>query len=291
MKLPDDLSLPFFAYGIFQPEELAFLQLKNYVADEPNRSVIKGTLRVRDGIPIVDPEGQEPIDGWLLTFGDKAKDAYDAIAAMEPKSQYIWATTRTEGEEVEVNYLAGKSPKKGSLPLNEILWEWPWKGRKDPLFTDALEVVQETLDLNSEKKFRSDPQNLKPLFRLEMAYLLLWTSIERYTALRYSLGPKPWERVKRIADEPAFMRALQEIVEPKSPPRTVNRADHPTKKATLDYNNPLESVVYYYQIRSNLVHRGKAVYDDYETLSLSLRELLSIFRCVLEAAFEESKWA
>lgn len=290
MKSPDNLPLPFFAYGIYQPEELAFLQLKNYVADEPSRSVIKGTLRVRDGMPIVDPEGQEPIDGWLLTFGDRAKDAYDAIAAMEPKSQYIWATTRIEGDEIEVNYLAGKNPTKGSLPLNEILWEWPWKGRKDPLFTDALEVVQETLDDSSEKTFRCNPQDLKPLFRLEMAYLLLWTSIERYTALRYSLGAKPSDRVKRIGGDPAFMRALQEFAKPTNPPRRVYRTDHPKQKETLSLNDPSKAILYYYQVRSNLVHRGKAVYDDYETLSLSLRELLSIFRCVLEAAFEESKW-
>ena len=41
---------------------------------------------------------------------------------------------------------------------------------------------------------------------------------------------------------------------------------------------------YYYQVRSNITHRGKGVAQDYELLRDSLSELLPIFRKVLEAA-------
>ena len=46
-------------------------------------------------------------------------------------------------------------------------------GRNEPLFGPALDVVRETLDLN--RKFEWD---LKPMFRLQMAYTLLWMQLK-----------------------------------------------------------------------------------------------------------------
>ena len=53
-----------------------------------------------------------------------------------------------------------------------------WNGWDDPLFTSALDVVKETL--HSQTQFDWD---LKPLFRLQMAYLLLWSG---YRAIRFA---------------------------------------------------------------------------------------------------------
>ena len=58
-------------------------------------------------------------------------------------------------------------------------------------------------------------------------------------------------------------------------------------KYTLDPNNPVKSIDYYYQVRSNAVHRGKAVARDFDTVKLSLKELLAIFRDILNEAFKE----
>ena len=46
----------------------------------------------------------------------------------------------------------------------------------------------------------------------------------------------------------------------------------------------MKSVAYYYQVRSNITHRGKGAVRDYDMLRDSLTELLPIFREVLEAA-------
>ena len=56
----------------------------------------------------------------------------------------------------------------------------------------------------------------------------------------------------------------------------------------LDPSNPKESLKYYYQVRSNITHRGKAATRDFATLRDSLTELHAIFRCVLDAAFDEA---
>jgi hypothetical protein len=171
--------------------------------------------------------------------------------------------------------LVGRSPKKGSVEA-----EQEWDGRTDPLFTSALEVIEETLVSSSDFEW-----DLKPLFRLQMAYLLLWSSIERYVSLRYHLGDNVTEKVNALADEVAFARALQDNVQTS---RTVFRADRPGDKVVLDSSKPRKSLEYYYQIRSNITHRGKAVVRDHELIKDSLSELLRIFRSVLKEAFSEA---
>ena len=88
----------------------------------------------------------------------------------------------SRGYKVRACKLLGcRNPQKGTIISDYNVWN----GRDDPLFTVALDVVSETF--NSNEVFDWD---LKPLFRLEMAYLLLWTAIERYTSLRYHLGDR-----------------------------------------------------------------------------------------------------
>lgn len=272
---PRDVSLPFFAYGVFKPGELAFLQIKEFVLD-CSRTSIPGQLKVRDGLPIAALDAIGEIDGVLIAFMPGFQEsAYRRIADLEPEKQYRWET-RAVGAQ-KYNVLAGVSPNKGSQSMDE-----PWDGRNDPLFTSALEVVEQTL--NDNRAWRWD---LKPLFRLEMAYLLLWTSIERYASLRYHLRAKATQKVWKIASEPAFRRALGTVEES----RSVQRADDPTKKCTLNPKDPEEAMAYYYQVRSNLVHRGKGALLDHERLMKSLEELLKVFKVTLCAAFDESQWA
>ncbi len=121
-----------------------------------------------------------------------------------------------------------------------------------------------------------------------MAYLLLWSSIERYASLRYSLGGEPWSKVKRIADEPSFAEELGKHVKGI---RSVFRTDRPDRSYKLRADDPQKSLEYYYQVRSNLTHRGKAANQDHLRLLHSGNELLAIFRRVLNAAFEEREEA
>ncbi len=155
--------------------------------------------------------------------------------------------------------------------------EEEWDGKRDPLFTAALDVVEETLRTNREFAW-----DLKPLFRLQMAYLLLWSAIERYVSLRYHLGERVNQKVNHLASENVFTEALAEARPLK---REVVRSHKPEEKAVLDWENPKKALDYYYQVRSNITHRGKAVVEDHDRLLKSLDELLPIFQKVLNSAF------
>lgn len=282
LDLPSDPRCPFFAYGVFRPGQLAYFQLRDLVVERAQSIDIPGRLLVRDGLPIADlhrprlaPEDR--IIGALLTFqSDRSTEAYDRIARMEPRRHYVWDEISLGG--ATANVLRGRSPGKGS----SVCEQKEWDGWTDPTLTAALEVVEETLA--QPQRFTWD---LKPMFRLQMAYLLLWSSIERYVSLRYHLGDRAMEKVHQLADEPAFAQGLRVHVTER---REIYRADKPTDKEVISpRRTPHQALAYYYQVRSNITHRGKGVVADHDKLQKSLAELLSIFREVLTAAHDQAR--
>lgn len=273
MDRPPSIDRPFFAYGLFRPGQLAFFQLRDLVSKAPEPASVAGSLLLRDGLPIIDRKGCGSIKGALLTFlPERAVEAYNRISAMEPDKHYRWDQAKVDG--TLVNVLVGLSPGKGSSPCEEDEWN-------DPLFTAALDVVEETLMQHFD-------WNLKPLFKLQMAYLLLWSSIERYVSLRYHLGGKVTEKVSQLAHEAAFAESLRRHVKDS---RGVYRTDRPGEKEVLDPKSPDKSVRYYYQVRSNIIHRGRGVVRDYDLLENSLAELLPIFREVLKASEHDAGYS
>lgn len=85
MERPDDIGRPFFAYGIFRPGQLGFFQLREFVQNISDTIEIAGTLHLRDGLPIVDQQGNGRVKGRLLQFSkEDAGKAYDRILELEP---------------------------------------------------------------------------------------------------------------------------------------------------------------------------------------------------------------
>lgn len=269
-----DINLPFFAYGIFRQGEIAYFQITDFVKNVESNKSIKGKLMFRDGLYIIDKNGGVTVEGDLIWFKEnKAQLAYDHINGLEPDKHYSWASIDLNNQNVNVLY--GKSPGKGTSDCNEVN-SW-----RDPLFTDAIEVVGEIL--NDNKQFN----NFKNLFKIQMAYLLLWSSIERYTSLRYHLGKNSTNKINNLATENAFIVALkQHALERRTVFSTVNPA---ADKEILNSANPQKSLDYYYQIRSNITHRGKGVHKDFDMVYKSLDELLKIFTDVMAEAQIEAK--
>jgi len=271
---PLNPTLPFFAYGIFKPNELAYWLLAPHVINS-QECTINGSLFIYDGLPFLNSQRNlsTQVVGKLLYFSpSKKSDAYKQIREHGLQNHYqlkvIQVGTTT------ANCLVRNLPAGVGRPFMGS----EWKGKKDPLFTTALEVVKDLVQTN--RVFQND---LKPLFALEAAYLLLWSSIERYVSWRHYLGGiASSEKVLRLAGEQAFITALSKTV---SETREIREAADPRKKLILDSHNPRQSLGYYYKIRSNLVHQGKSDEDDHERLLKSTGELLAIFREVLEASF------
>jgi len=195
--------------------------------------------------------------------------------------------------ERRVNVLVGVKPSAGSEP-----YEDRWKPQSDPLFSEALPVIESVIrELSGENQvFTANAWTL--FFKAQMAYLLLWSAIERYASLRYHLGQEVHKKVINIASEAAFQEGLRMIDEE----RQVTSAADPSSKYTLSpvcqenseeerLNKATKAIQYYYQVRCNIAHRGKAgsvPHRDFQHVQKSLRELCPIFRQLLDAAFRDA---
>lgn len=298
MNTPDP-SLPFFAYGIFSPGQIAFSQIKRFVC-QANPANITGVLYIRDGVPLLAPGPEGQVKGHRIEFNnpDDAASAYQAIQTMEPSTQYFWRPYD------EMNVLNGRSLNKGADVIEGDDWGW-----RDPAFDDALSVVDEILD---DKQIEYD--DLRSFYRLQGAYMVLWSSIERYVSLRYGPGPRNrpgaeektcsecggttasgdgiLKRVKQIAGEAQFEASLRATAPTETRKlRRLFRSDNPGEAVSFDpAGPPAKAIDYLYQVRSNITHRGKAQRLDQPLLRTATTEVLRVFRDVLRAAEEEAQW-
>lgn len=276
MNKPDDVSLPFFAYGIFKPGQLCFSRIDDLV-EQTIKCTVGGLLKERDGIPLlILGSNYSRIKGYLIYFrAGKEGEAYDRIIGIEPDEVYRWTLVRVNDS--DANVLVGKREQRGGSDLEHFD---EWDGSTDPFFRQGLEEVEKILKKNSsfDWEFRS-------LLRLQMAYTLLWSAIERYAGLKYHLGKRANDKVYQIANEKCFADSLRKNVKHK---REVFSATDLTK-FTLDPNDPEKSIRYYYQVRSNAIHRGKAAVRDFDTVKSSLEELLAIFKELINESFKENR--
>lgn len=273
---PKDSSLPFFAYGIFKPGQIAYSKIENcvkkYFAYE-----IDYKMLMRDGVPLIVAPRNKRYDktkGHLIYFKEESsKEAYEIISKSENKKLYEWKEIKL-GEN-KANVLMGVNPEMGSSPIESSVGDYD--GRNDPYFKEAIEVVEN--ELNDENKRW---HNIHDFFKLQMSYLLLWTAIERYASLKYNC-PKIWQKWKKLSNEEVFKDSLNRNVKSK---RKVYSAED-LREYTLNPKKPYYSIKYYYTIRCNVAHRGKNLYTDDEIIRQSLKELLEIFKDILEDTFYE----
>ena len=265
-------TLPFFSYGFFRPGEISYLGIKDFVNSAVALS-IEGDLVLRDGVTLFKDSKTQKVEGFLLSFlPEFANEAYSFINSLEPAKLFNWREKESNG--TNFNVLYGIKLENGGDDIREAKWTTVWK---DPFFTSALEVLSEM----PTEKF---DWNLKPLFKLQMKYMLIWTILERFSFLRYSFGGGPSVRNNLLAENVYFRQALLEFVQEE---RTTFSSEDPRKKTVLNNRNPKNSLNYYYQIRCNITHRGKNVYRDHETVEKSFNELFEITRYILEKTKEE----
>jgi hypothetical protein len=276
---PPDIALPFFSYGLFKPGELPYRQIERFVDGSPVAGTVKGLLVIRDGLPLLKQGGGGEVPGYLIKFkSGAAAEAYGPIAEFEPRTQYTWKTiSLVHRPSPDANVLVGKSPDKGSVPFEGT----EWSGADDPVLNEGLARMREVAGEYGSNIFGSAPPesfDWGRLFRLQMAYLFLWTIIERYAALAYGPRLEPMDKVRSLGQDSVFAAGLKEI---DRRDRLFDSRD-PTNSEELDPADPAKSAKYYFQVRSNLTHQGKGAWKDGEIIRQSLRELLGIVEHIVE---------
>jgi hypothetical protein len=281
--LPPDPGLPFIAYGSFQPDELGFGRIEPFLADSPAAVTIRATLYTRDGLPILQiSKGTRAV--FLLRFsaGSAAREAYGVIGGYEPDAHYQWTTVRTD-DGCLANVLVARQPTHGAVEFEDERWTY----RTDPVFLYVPGTVAGVIEQDAAKRpFEPAPAedfDWSRLFRLEMAYMLLWMLLERFVSLRSGPLLRPMAKVRALAEYKEFRESLASSLGP-GQSRFIYDSQNPQTRYTLDLDKPLQCANYYYGVRSNMAHRGKGAWRDGEIVRYSLIELFEITVDLLRAA-------
>ena len=186
---------------------------------------------------------------------------------------YEWKTITVNGK--AVNILFGVDPDNGSYGIEDSQERIAFDGKMDPLFSEAIDLIEK--NLNADK----DPWKIESFFELQMNYMLLWTAIDRYSSIKYNKKSQ-YLNNERFAKQKAFKEGIKKFKDEYH--RPVYSTDD-LKIHEFNAENPIETMYYYYTIRCNVVHRGKAMANDYDMLETATSELLEIFKEVLENTF------
>ena len=94
--LPINLDLPFFAYGIFKPGQLAYPLIEDYVKGKPLVEIIDHEMLYRDGFALIrsDENDDFKTEGFLIQFSNP-QEAYDKIGKSKPKELYVWQKSKS----------------------------------------------------------------------------------------------------------------------------------------------------------------------------------------------------
>ncbi|OBF99018.1 hypothetical protein A5772_13690 [Mycolicibacter sinensis] len=275
--MPRDIGKPLFVYGNLKPGELGYDLIAERVISQRSAK-LPGHIWVRDGVPLADvTAGGGLISGYTLAL---STEGYSKVGEIEPATHYRWSdATCTEPAGLEVNILGPVEGLTADRGGGDVLHE-EWTTASDPLFAHGLTAVATTLRTDGRMPFGgsfSDAETWTRFYRLQAAYMLACSILER-VAFWASPNAGPTAAVKAVGHQPGFVAAVRQggVSIPKDP---VYRADKPRKKAHL--NTPDQFADWAYQIRSNLMHRGKSAGNEAELVRTALIDLHDVLRTYL----------
>ena len=289
---PIEIPAPFFSYGIFRRGQIAHRRISDYI--DPQREVtghsISGRLLYEDGIIMLENgtigDRSRRIDGDLIYFrSERAEEAYQNIEAAEPMSHYAWDQVDVDGTTANVLI---KNPKYSIENPDEMTLRGDPEETIQKYFQKSMKTVKEDAPIIDN----TDHPDLT-FFRLQRGYMLMWSAIERYVSLRWAQEDDDWKKDERerFAENDVFLHdAINRLFNsaPSDVYRTIYRSDDPSRTIRLEPEDPVETINYFYQIRSNVTHRGKGDPGaDKALLERAFVDLYNIFVYILHEQYEE----
>lgn len=282
LEPPPRLDLPLFAYGLLKRDQPAHDLLQTMVLRSEPATVPSAALRVRDGLPLLDPDGSAGVEGDLVSFvAGREKDAYTAVCRVAPRQHYRWDMTEVvppEGPAVRANVLRGRHPDRGSADE----WFSSWSSADDPLLRFGMVGVRMTALAHAVAPVPAlsgvDGDLWARFYALHAAYLLLWSAVERFTALAYGPAQPAPDRTWRLGDDPRFKECV--VAAGVAPSAKTPDSRDPTRSRRIREDGS-GAMFSWDATRSLVAHPGRTAYLDVILLRRSLVDLHDTFRLVL----------
>ncbi len=284
-RLKPNYELPFFAYGIFQPGEISFLGIREYVK-KCTKDSVKGYLDIWDGITIIDIKGDKNIQGYVIEFKNKqeAEKAYSFINSIEPIELYQWSEEYTDSRK-PVNLLIKSQRSHIDFKNNDAddwqtIWHDPFWNLSKNDYTPQESAIKILLNYQTPE---FNKYSFAPIFDLQMHYLMLWTIVERFVFFRYGKQESINAGLRKFGNSLCFQEAYEKIAT-----EGKNKWVFSSETGQIRYKYYKQTkqcdILYYHQVRNNVTHRGKAAMaskKDYEIVKFAFNELIQIMKYVL----------
>ncbi len=202
------------------------------------------------------------MDGVLLTINAGMEaDFWQVVTEYEGKTNYKFENSIpiiSEGKELLSGAFIGRKMGKGNP---EKLYT-PWTSKLDPIFSQSFPLLHRDIAGNSLKftDAGDDPTGYwKQMNRLLSQYLLLVSILEHLTVVKFGGSKKqePMLRIRKLQQSQGYLIAFKELSnELNNPPIKVS--DSRAVEDSLSSSTPEQALLAWYQVRSNLQHRGKA---------------------------------
>ena len=305
-----DTSLPFFAYGLFKKNELAYGKIKKYVVDAYDATV-DGTLCELDGTVLLKKLQRDSICGSIICFrSGSEKEAYKIIDAFEPDC-YKWDTVVINSKIHNCLLYNDELPKfrKRTLDYSSKEFEGScWSSRNDPLFRECMLFLYDDFlasgYYSNAKRNKSMDECIVSIFSLQMRYVLLYTILNRFSDFKFGKQKKQNKKDEnegKTTDSEytgsvhkECFRALYKFQKDehfllKTKGIAVRTGDVTSFHSTSN----IEHFGHFFAtVRNNAVHRGKGVFTDIKLLEASFLDLyyilLNYFNKVIGVKYPEN---
>lgn len=278
MDRPPDFDAPLFAYGALKPGEFAHAQVAKHVSTSTLAMLADHGLRSRDGLPLLVESPGARVRGALLRFDD-AQAAYEVVCQFEPRKHYRWApegvTVVCDDREVRANALLPRKPRAGA----DLEHVEEWYTADDPVFTAGLPAAAEIAHPWVWMPHDENGFPWEGFFRVQAAYLLLWSVVERVAALRFGPALDPMRRINNLGDLPSMRHWLAAAQVRMTERRVVDSRDPGDGVSLRDDGS--NAWGYWYQIRNNLSHRGKGSVRDRKIVNEAFIDVHDVTRLLL----------
>jgi len=282
LESPPRLEIPFFAYGPLQPGQPGFDFLLAALEPASNPGRTNGGLRVRAGLPLLDPTAGPGVQGALVNFGPgRGAEAYGVVSRYAPRQHYRWLAvpigTDGGGEQI-ANTLVGRHPERGSAEE----WFQSWSAGDEPVFGYGMNATRRLALTYAVAPVvpgpADDPAFWERFFGLHAAFSQLWLAVDRFSALAFGPADEPLNRLYRLGDDPRFRECVIATGVAASPKTPDGRDPQRSRRIRADGSGAMFS---WEAQRSNLSHLGTTAFSDGILLRRALIELHDSFRLLL----------
>lgn len=278
--LPEDISLPFLAYGFFKPHQLAFSQIKGYQS-KIYKVKIRNVLRYVNWMPVLlEHKLSNPtVQAYLIYFKEEfCEKAYETIGYSKNTNIYAWKEFQINNK-IKANVLFASDDS--SLP-SFIVYSGNYDWREDFIFERVIKYLDDTISrLERESELDLGHYNFNELMEIQSLYMLLWSALDRFLSFRYGKTQKA--NVLALSEEDFFKKALHE--HSGYPYKVYSNQD--LRNYELNPFKPTCSILYYYTLRNNFVHAALNETDDIKMIWGAIKDLTNIYKDVLEAVAKE----